>query len=164
MRELQRSAERTVAGLLRHNLTLASAESCTGGMIGDTLTEISGVSQVYLGGVIAYANAAKMALLAVPAAVLKAHGAVSAETAQLMALGARQCFSSSVALATTGIAGPGGGTPDKPVGLVYVALATPQGVAARRLHWDGDRHTNKQRSVLAALDWLNQWLDEQSHS
>jgi nicotinamide-nucleotide amidase len=146
-------AARLLAALRGRGWTLATAESCTGGLLGDALTDIAGSSDVYLGGVVAYANSAKIALLGVPADVLASVGAVSAETAVAMAAGASRQFGAQVALATTGIAGPGGGSPEKPVGLVYLGLATPDGVWTERHLWPGDRRANKVHSAERALAW-----------
>lgn len=140
--------------------TLATAESCTGGLLGDALTDVAGSSDVYLGGIVAYANAVKIAHLGVPETVLNSVGAVSAETAQAMAQGAQQRFGAQVALATTGIAGPGGGSPAKPVGLVYLGLALPDAAWTERHVWAGDRRGNKAASVERALSWL---LEHLSH-
>ncbi len=134
--------------------TLATAESCTGGLLGDVLTDVVGSSDVYLGGIIAYSNAVKLAHLGVPEAVLSSVGAVSAATAQAMAAGAQARLQTTVALATTGIAGPGGATPGKPVGLVYLGLALPEAVYSERHLWSGDRRGNKVASVERALRWL----------
>ena len=146
-------AAQLLAALRGRGWTLATAESCTGGLLGDALTDIAGSSDVYLGGVVAYANSAKIALLGVPADVLASVGAVSPETAAAMAAGASRQFGAQVALATTGIAGPGGGSPEKPVGLVYLGLATPEGVWTERHLWPGDRRANKVHSAERALAW-----------
>jgi nicotinamide-nucleotide amidase len=146
-------AARLLAALRGRGWTLATAESCTGGLLGDALTDIAGSSDVYLGGVVAYANSAKIALLGVPAEVLASVGAVSSMTAAAMATGARRQFGAQVALSTTGIAGPGGGSPEKPVGLVYLGLATPDGVWTERHLWPGDRRANKIHSAERALAW-----------
>ena len=111
---------------LGRNLTVATAESCTGGMIASLITDRLGSSGYFLGGIVAYSDAAKQALLDVPAALLEAHGAVSAQVARAMAVGARGRFGASLAVSVTGIAGPGGGTEAKPVGLTYVAVAGPE--------------------------------------
>jgi PncC family amidohydrolase len=146
-------AAQLLAALRGRGWTLATAESCTGGLLGDALTDIAGSSDVYLGGVVAYANSAKIALLGVPAEVLASVGAVSSMTAAAMATGARRQFGAQVALSTTGIAGPGGGSPEKPVGLVYLGLATPDGVWTERHLWPGDRRANKVHSAERALAW-----------
>ena len=151
-------AARLLAALRGRGWTLATAESCTGGLLGDALTDIAGSSDVYLGGVVAYANSTKVALLGVPAAVLASVGAVSPETAAAMAEGARRQFGAQLALATTGIAGPGGGSPEKPVGLVYLGLATPDGVWTERHIWPGDRRANKVHSAERALAWAIEHL------
>ena len=140
--------------LRQRGLTLAVAESCTGGGLGDAITDVPGSSAYFLGGVVAYANAAKENLLAVPGEVLATHGAVSWQTAVAMAEGARRLLGADVALAATGIAGPGGGAPNKPVGLVYIALATPEGSEWQRNIWQGSRRENKLASVRAALELL----------
>lgn len=126
-------AEGLVAALRARGATIALAESCTGGLAADRLTRIAGVSDVFLGGVVSYANAAKVNLLGVPASLIEAHGAVSAEVAEAMARGARERFGADVAVAITGIAGPSGGTPEKPVGLVYLGLDSADGTQTKRL-------------------------------
>ena len=153
--------EEQIGALLKaQGLTLATAESCTGGLLGHRITNVPGSSAYYLGGVIAYANQAKEALLGVRPKTLLAHGAVSAETAQEMAHGARERFGADVAVAVTGIAGPTGGTADKPVGLVYIALAAPDGERWERHLWSGDRLENKELSAEAALRLLLDYLQE----
>ena len=153
-----RAAE-LAARLRERGWTLATAESCTGGLLGDALTDLAGVSDVYLGGLIAYANSSKMQLLGVSESVLNSVGAVSAETAAAMASGVQQRFGTQVALATTGIAGPGGGSPEKPVGLVYLGLATPHGVWTERHIWAGNRRENKAESVRRALAWAIEMIE-----
>jgi nicotinamide-nucleotide amidase len=139
-------------------LTLATAESCTGGLVGARLTEVAGASDVYVGGVVAYSNAVKERRLAVPAAVLERHGAVSAEAAEAMAAGARSELGADAAVAVTGIAGPAGGTPEKPVGLVYVAAATPEAGSVRRFVFSGDRETIRARATAQSLHALRRLL------
>jgi PncC family amidohydrolase len=146
--------------LSARNLTLAVAESCTGGLVGHRLTEVPGSSAYFLGGVVAYAYEAKERLLGVRHATLYDHGAVSAETALEMARGARRVLGADVGLSVTGIAGPGGGLPDKPVGLTYIALSARDGERSERHVWDGDRSGNKARSAEAALDMLRRYLEE----
>jgi nicotinamide-nucleotide amidase len=145
-------------------LTLASAESCTGGLVGAQVTAVPGSSDVYLGGVIAYADAAKTRELGVPEDVLERHGAVSAETARAMAQGARGAFSAGVAVAVTGIAGPGGGTPQKPVGLVFCHAAGPAGELPLRLELPGDREEVRVRAAVAALHLVRRLLAESGHT
>jgi len=144
--------------LKEQGLTIAVAESCTGGLVGHRITNVSGSSAYFMGGVVAYSNEAKMRLLGVRRETLAAHGAVSAETALEMARGARRVFGTDLAVSTTGIAGPTGGTPEKPVGLVYVALVTPDGERCERYLWQGDRLSNKEQSATAALRLVLDYL------
>lgn len=132
--------------------TICTAESCTGGLIAHRLTNIPGSSEYVLGGVVAYANRIKQALLHVRQGTLIAYGAVSEQTASEMAVGARELFGADVAVSVTGIAGPGGGSAEKPVGLTYIGVATPDGgVVVQRHVWEGDRETIKNASAEAAL-------------
>lgn len=140
--------------LRRHKLTIAVAESCTGGLLASRITDVPGSSEYFLGGVIAYQNEVKESLLRVPHAVIEAHGAVSSQTAEAMALGCRDLFACDIAVSVTGIAGPGGGSAQKPVGLVYIGLATSSGVIARRFQWNGDRIQNKEASARAAVEMI----------
>lgn len=133
---------------------MGTAESCTGGLIGHSLTAIAGSSDYYLGGVVSYSNELKMRLLGVPESMLEHHGAVSAQVAVTMADGARERIGCDYAVSVTGVAGPGGGTEAKPVGLTYVAAAGPAGHEVRRYLWTGDRATNKEQSAVAALELL----------
>jgi PncC family amidohydrolase len=135
-------------------ITIGTVESCTGGLVAHLLTEIAGSSAYFRGGFVTYANEIKVALVGVPTSILEAHGAVSAQTAVAMAEGARQRLGVDVALAVTGIAGPSGGSPAKPVGLTYVAVADAEGHDVRRYLWTGDRHDNKRTSAAAALELL----------
>jgi nicotinamide-nucleotide amidase len=139
-------------------LTLATAESCTGGLVAARLTSIPGSSDVVLGGVVAYANEVKEGELGVPAALLEEHGAVSAEVAAAMAQGARTRLQADVAVSVTGVAGPGGGTPEKPVGLVYVHAAGPDGELGREFNFPGDRASIRARSVVIALHLIRTLL------
>jgi len=138
--------------------SLAVAESCTGGLVGARLTAIPGASDVFVGGVIAYDNLIKTGQLGVPEPTLEAHGAVSEETAHAMATGAQRAFQAWAAIAVTGIAGPSGGTPEKPVGTVWLAAAAGDRVATRRRVFPGDREEIRQRSAQAALDLLRRQL------
>jgi PncC family amidohydrolase len=147
-------AERLQGICLGGGLTVSLAESCTGGLVADALTDVPGSSAYFLGGIVSYADGAKEQLLGVPAEILAAHGAVSAQVARAMAEGARVRFGSTIAASVTGIAGPDGGSDAKPVGLTYVAVADEQGVDVRRFVWAGDRHANKQASAAAVLELL----------
>jgi nicotinamide-nucleotide amidase len=150
-----RDDEPTAALVLRllreRGLTLATAESCTGGLVAARLTDVPGSSDVFVGSVVAYADDVKAAALGVPRETLDAHGAVSAETAAAMAAGARVALGADVAVAVTGIAGPGGGSADKPVGLVFLEAAAPDGARTLRLELRGDRETVRARAAVAAL-------------
>jgi nicotinamide-nucleotide amidase len=140
--------------------TLATAESCTGGLVAARLTAVPGSSDVFRGAVVAYANDVKAEELAVPAEVLTRHGAVSAEAAEAMAVGVRGRLAADVGIAVTGIAGPGGGTPDKPVGLVFVHVSGPDGELARRLDLPGDREAIRARATAAALHLARRLLSQ----
>ena len=150
--------EIVLAASRRSGLTLATAESCTGGLVGARLTSVPGASEVYLGGVVAYADEVKRASLGVPEEVLERHGAVSAEAAEAMAAGARAALGADVGLAVTGIAGPGGGTKEKPVGLVFIHASSPDGELASRLELGKDRDGVRARATVAALHLLRELL------
>ena len=139
-------------------VTLASAESCSGGLIAHRLTNVPGASAVFMGGVVAYSNPVKEGLLDVSAATLAAKGAVSAEVAQQMAEGARRRFQVDYAVGVTGIAGPGGGTPEKPVGLVYIAVAHPGEPRVARHVFQGARDAVKAQTADAALRMFEELL------
>jgi len=147
-------AERLQGICLGRSLTVGTAESCTGGLVAHVLTEIPGSSGYFVGGVVSYSDETKAGLLAVPTDVLAAHGAVSAQVARAMAIGARDRLGVELAVSVTGIAGPGGGSEAKPVGLTYVAVADSAGEDVRRFHWTGDRASNKRASAEAALELL----------
>jgi PncC family amidohydrolase len=147
-------AERLQGLCLGRSLTVGAAESCTGGMIADALTDVPGSSGYFQGAIVAYANEVKERELGVSNDLLTAHGAVSAQVARAMAIGARERLGVDVAVAVTGVAGPGGGTESKPVGLVYVAVADRWGSDVRRHHWTGDRAANKAAAAQAALSLL----------
>ena len=148
------AAEALISLCGKKNITLGTAESCTGGLIGGTLTAVSGSSSVVLGGIISYANSVKSGVLGVPEETLATVGAVSPETAKAMAEGARRVLASDLAVAVTGIAGPGGGSADKPVGLVYVAVATKDGTEITKNIFDGDRNSVREKTVAKALAML----------
>jgi nicotinamide-nucleotide amidase len=157
----ERPTPELVLDLLRERgLTLGTAESCTGGLVAGRLTDVPGSSDVFLGGIVAYANEVKQAQLGVPAEVLAEHGAVSAETAAAMAHGARAALGVDVAVAITGIAGPAGGTAEKPVGLVHLHAVGPAGERARRLDFPGDRDTIRLRASVAALHLVRALVTE----
>ncbi|MFO8133323.1 MAG: CinA family protein [Thermoplasmatota archaeon] len=157
MDELMRKVAEMLTG---YGLKVATAESCTGGLIGDTLTGVPGSSTYYEGGVISYSNALKRRFLNVDAETLERHGAVSEQTVREMAVGIRDVAGVDIGVATTGIAGPGGGTPGKPVGLVYIGLANGGGVTVTRHMFDGSRRENKMATCRAALQML---YDHVSH-
>jgi PncC family amidohydrolase len=145
-------ARRVGEALRERSLHLATAESCTGGLVAHLITEVPGSSDYFTGALVTYGNEAKVALSDVPREVLDAHGAVSAQVARAMADGTRQRLGVDLAVAVTGIAGPDGGSAEKPVGLTYIAVADADGADVRRHLWDGDRSTNKRASAAAALD------------
>lgn len=148
------------APLARSGLKLAVAESCTGGLLGSRITDVPGSSAYFLGGIVAYADALKTSLLGVPPEAITRYGAVSAETALLMAQGALDATGADLAVAVTGIAGPDGGTAEKPVGTVYVALVSAEVEQVEWYCWLEDREGNKRLSADAALRLLARHLRE----
>lgn len=152
------SMQDVLRALSERKLTVAVAEGDTGGVLLEQLTAVPGSSAVVLGGVVAYADALKCQLLHVSEAVLRKHGAVSAEAAQAMAEGVRRVAGADIGLATTGIAGPGGATPTKPVGLAFVAAASARQVLVREHQWHADRAANRQASAAAAVTLLTELL------
>jgi nicotinamide-nucleotide amidase len=140
--------------LQRRGWRIATAESCTGGMLAGRLTDVPGSSAYVLGGIVAYSNSVKVRDLGVPASLLEAHGAVSEEVARMMATHVRERFAADVGVSVTGIAGPAGGTPSKPVGTVWIAVATSTGVVARQFQFPGDRDAIRRHSTAAALDMV----------
>jgi nicotinamide-nucleotide amidase len=160
----ERGVEEHVLELCRaRGLTLATAESITGGLVSARLTSIPGSSDVVLGGVVAYANELKENELGVPAELIARHGAVSAEVAAAMAQGARERLGADVAVSVTGIAGPGGGSAKKPVGLVYLHAAGPDGEVGREFSFPGDRASIRARSVVGALHLVRRLLSQSSY-
>jgi PncC family amidohydrolase len=153
-------AERVGEALKARGWTICAAESCTGGLVLSNLTDISGSSAYVLGGVVTYSNEAKMKFVGVQESTLAAHGAVSEETAREMALGVQAAFGATVAISVTGIAGPSGGSADKPVGLVYVGGAVGDELVVRRFEWKGDRLENKALSTVAALELALEMMGE----
>ncbi|HEX7050313.1 MAG TPA: nicotinamide-nucleotide amidohydrolase family protein [Longimicrobiales bacterium] len=157
------SLEDAVGRTLAHRgSTLAIAESCTGGLIAKRLTDRPGASAYFLGAVVAYADHVKKALLGVRARTLETHGAVSEQTAREMADGVRRVTGADIALSITGIAGPSGGSPDKPVGTVWIALAAADGTDAHAYRFTGDRARIREAATRAALTLLLTRLDERT--
>jgi len=153
------SIDESVADLFaQQGLTLALAESCTGGMIAQRITSIPGSSRYFLEGAVTYSNAAKTRQLGVDAGLLLEKGAVSSEVASAMAKGVRRSAGSDLGLAITGIAGPDGGTDDKPVGTVFIALAAPDGCWTKRFQFSGSRDEVRIITTWTALDWLRRYL------
>ncbi|MHB8646567.1 MAG: CinA family protein [Thermomicrobiales bacterium] len=146
--------------LVRHGRTIATAESCTGGLVAARITGMSGSSAYFLGGIVSYSNDAKHRLLAVPDAMLERYGAVSVDVALAMARGVRRKIGTDIGIATTGIAGPTGATPTKPVGLVYIALVADGVARCKRYLWAGDRLENVMASAEAALRLVRAYLEE----
>jgi nicotinamide-nucleotide amidase len=154
-----------VAGLFRDSgLTLAVAESCSGGLLAKRITDIPGSSGYFLLGVVTYANSAKERVIKVPQELIDRHGAVSSEVAHAMAAGVRTVSSSDIAIATTGIAGPDGGTPEKPVGTVFIALAAPNGSEAVRYCFAGSREEVREATAEASLQLLLNYFCAASES
>jgi PncC family amidohydrolase len=140
--------------------TLATAESCTGGLVGAALTALAGASDVYVGGVVAYSDEVKRSQLGVANETLRKHGAVAAETAMSMAAGARRALEADVGVSVTGVAGPGGGSAEKPVGLVFIAVETPEDQSTERLQLDGDRNAIREGATRRALLLLERVLSQ----
>jgi nicotinamide-nucleotide amidase len=157
----ERSVEEHVLALCRaRGLKLATAESCTGGLVAERLTRVPGASDVFLGATVAYADEVKTEHLGVEPALIEQHGAVSAEVAAAMAAGARGRFGADVAVGITGVAGPGGGTPEKPVGLVYVAAETPDGARVIDFSYPSDRAAVRSRAAVASLHLVRRMLTQ----
>lgn len=146
---------------MERGLTLGLAESCTGGLIGHRLTNVPGSSEYFLGGIVAYSYEAKKSLLGVRPDTLISFGAVSEQTAREMAQGVRRALCADIGVAVTGIAGPGGATPDKPLGLTWIALCAPDFEQAEHYIWAGDRVSNKAQSAEAALRLIERYLRQE---
>ncbi len=144
--------------LIKSGLKLTTAESCTGGLISHRITDIPGSSEYFVGGFVAYSYEAKASLLGVSWETLNTKGAVSRETVLEMAHGARDALQADISISVSGIAGPGGGTPEKPVGSTWIGLVTPKGEWARTFIWDGNREQNKRYSCDAALQLVLDYL------
>jgi len=140
--------------LRKNNLTVATAESCTGGLLAHLLTNISGSSEYFERGVITYSNKSKMELLGIPQETIKEYGAVSKQTAKAMAIGIKEQANVDIGISTTGIAGPTGGTKEKPVGLVYIGIATSRKTEVKRFLFSKDRLQNKEKTCYKALEFL----------
>ena len=139
-------------------LTIAAVESATGGLISHRITNVSGISAYFLGSVTSYSNEAKIQIVGVKAASIEKHGAVSAQVARQMAAGGRKLFAADICIADTGIAGPTGDTPTKPVGLFYIGLSTKDDTRTQKHIFKGTRLENKQQAAQAALDWVRDYL------
>ena len=158
---MSQSIETQIGNLLRQRgLKLATAESCTGGLVADRITDIPGSSDYFVGGVVAYAYEAKVALLRVSWDTLRLYGAVSRETVIEMARGVRTVLGADIGISVSGIAGPGGGLPGKPVGTIWTGLSAREGDWARQFAWDGKRRFIKEISAQAALQFLLDYLDK----
>jgi PncC family amidohydrolase len=159
MNDMDVPLEALIGELLRaRGLKLATAESCTGGLVSDRITNIPGSSDYYIGGVVSYAYEAKVALLGVSWDTLQTFGAVSRETVLEMARGVRKVLSADISVSISGIAGPGGGLPNKPVGTTWIGISTQNGDWARIFCFDGDRETNKASSADAAMQFVQDYL------
>ncbi len=159
-----RPVEEILLGLCRAlGLTLATAESCTGGLVGERLTSVPGASDVYIGGLVAYADSVKEEQLGVSSDLLREHGAVSAEAAAAMAEGVRERLGADVGLAVTGVAGPGGGTPEKPVGLVFIHVEAPGASCTADFSYPGDRDSIRRRAAIAVLHLARRVLSQTRH-
>jgi nicotinamide-nucleotide amidase len=163
-REETSTAELVLSLLRERGLTLATAESCTGGLVSARLTDVPGSSDVFVGGIVAYSNDVKAAQLGVSEDVLREHGAVSAETGAEMARGARERLNAGVAVSVTGVAGPGGGTEEKPVGLVFLHASGPMGEKQVRFDFPGDRATIRGRATVAALHLVRRLVTESAQT
>ena len=146
--------------LKERGLVCATAESCTGGLIGAALTSVSGSSEWYVGGVISYANSVKTGLLGVNEVALEAQGAVSEPVVRGMALGACRVTGADVACAVSGVAGPGGGTPEKPVGTVWIGWSKHSETRAQKFHFSGDRDSVRAQTVTEAIRGMLDWVKE----
>lgn len=155
---MDKLAGEVVALLRQKKLTLGVVESATGGLVSHLITGVPGASEVFTGGITAYSNAVKVAVAGVRPTTLKRYGAVSAAVARQMAAGGRKVLGVDICIADTGIAGPSGATPAKPVGLFYLGLAHRGGVLTRRHHFTGTREENKMSAALTALDWVREQI------
>jgi nicotinamide-nucleotide amidase len=150
--------EEIAAALKERGLTLATVESATGGLIAQRITGLPGSSEFFRGAVVSYSNEVKTGVVGVSAEAIYEYGAVSPQVAEAMATGGRKLLGADICISDTGIAGPGGATESKPVGLFYLGLASPDGVDNRRHVFSGDRQTNRQQAADTALLWLREYL------
>ena len=150
-----KTAEQIVKSLKQNNCKICSAESCTGGGIAKALTDVPGCSEVFAGGVVAYSNAIKTRLLSVPEKMLEKYGAVSEKVVKEMVDNAKKIFDTDFCVASTGIAGPSGGTPEKPIGTVWLAVATPGKTIAEKNIFKGGREKIRKRTITRALELLS---------
>ncbi len=158
--KVKKGLEAEIGRLLRERgLTLAVAESCTGGLIGDMITDVAGSSDYFTGGIVAYSNDVKQGILGVPSRILERYGAVSKQTASRMAEGVKRRLKTDIGIATTGIAGPTGGSPRKPVGTVFIALSCGRRVYTGRFLFHGTRRSIKRQTALEALRALKGFLE-----
>lgn len=156
------SVEKEAGQLLAQlGLTIGTVESATGGLISHRFTNVPGSSAYFKGAVVSYRNEIKTSVIGVKVETLEQYGAVSSQVAEAMAAGGRKLLGVDICLADTGIAGPGGSTPGKPVGLFYLGMATAEGVSYRRYRFQGSREENKWNAAEAALEWLKEWLTGQ---
>jgi PncC family amidohydrolase len=155
-------AARLQAACLAGERTVSVAESCTGGLVAHAITLVPGASGYFQGGVVSYSDEVKRAVLGVPADVLDSHGAVSAQVASAMAVGVRARLGSTLGAGVTGVAGPDGGSAEKPVGLVYVAVVDDAGTDVRRYRWPGDRAANIEESARAVLELMLERAERRS--
>ncbi len=151
-------AEEVVFRLVKNGLTLGVVESATGGLISHLITGVTGSSGCYLGAITSYSNGIKTGLVGVSEETISQHGAVSREVAEEMATGGRRVLGVDVCVADTGIAGPGGATEGKPVGIFWLGLSHQGGTFSQRYVFDGDRDENKRQAAVAALEWVNEYL------
>jgi nicotinamide-nucleotide amidase len=159
----RRVHDKSIDVLMREKgLLLSVAESCTGGLIGNLITNVPGSSLYYLGGIIVYSNKSKVEILKVPAGIIEEYGAVSDQTAREMAEGVKRLFGSHLGLAVTGIAGPGGGSEEKPVGTVFIGLAVSEETFSGRYLFQGTRMQVKEKSAETALEWVRRYLNGDS--
>jgi nicotinamide-nucleotide amidase len=156
---MENIAQELVNLLREKGLTLGVVESATGGLISHLITNVPGASDVYLGSITSYSNDVKIRVVGVKAATIEKYGAVSAQVARQMAVGGRKVLGADVCVADTGIAGPAGATPGKPVGLFYIGLSHAGGINSRKYLFNGTREENKMFTALAALGWVREWVE-----